>query len=313
MRYELTDLKLFQAIAQANSLSTGAASLHITASSASYRLKNLEQALGTPLFVRAARGMELTPAGETLLKHVRHLLAGVERMHDDVARYSAGLKGHIRLLANSSALNGFIIPSLSPFLVSHPDVNIDLQERASHTIPAAIAGGEADIGVLAGDVATPDVHAVRYAVDRLILAAPCGHPLAGRGMLHFGQALDFDFVCMSRTSSNFLFLRDTAQRMGKKLNARLHAHSFEGVLSLVEQGVGVALIPQSVAVQALEAQRIAGIGLLEPWALRELNLVVRSTDQLPSFAAAFVDFLLSDPRVAATREAAAAWPPPTEA
>ena len=50
MRYELTDLRLFMAIAQAGNLSTGASAVHITASSASYRLKNLEHALGTPLF-----------------------------------------------------------------------------------------------------------------------------------------------------------------------------------------------------------------------------------------------------------------------
>ena len=61
MRYELTDLRLFQAIAEAQSLSSGASMVHITPSSASYRLKNLEQAIATPLFVRNARGMALTP------------------------------------------------------------------------------------------------------------------------------------------------------------------------------------------------------------------------------------------------------------
>ncbi len=50
--------------------------------------------------------------------HVRELLLGVERMHGEVGRFSAGLKGHIRLLANSSSLNGFIIPSVSRFLAA---------------------------------------------------------------------------------------------------------------------------------------------------------------------------------------------------
>lgn len=302
MRYELTDLRLFQAIAEAQNLSSGASAIHITASAASYRLKNLEHAMGTPLFVRNARGMELTPAGQTLLAHVRELLQGVERMHGEVGRFSAGLKGHIRLLANSSSLNGFIIPSVSRFLAANPDVNIDLEERASQAIPAAVAAQEADIGILAGDIDAGGVRAERYAVDELVLAVPPDHPLARQAELRFGAALEFDFVCMSRGSSNFLFLRDMAQRAGKSPNVRLHAHSFEAALSLVEAGVGVALVPRSVAAQALREARVAGVRLAEPWARRELNLIVRAERKLPSFTAAFVRFLLDDPRVAATRE-----------
>jgi DNA-binding transcriptional LysR family regulator len=305
LRYELTDLRLFQAIADAQSLSGGASATHITASAASYRLKNLEHAMGTPLFVRNARGMELTPAGETLLVHVRELLLGVERMHGEVGRFSAGLKGHIRLLANSSSLNGFIIPSVSRFLAANPDVNIDLEERASQSILTAVAAHEADVGILAGDFDTTGVRSVRYAVDELILAVAADHPLAREAEVRFGASLAFDFVCMSRTSSNFLFLRDMAQRAGKSPNVRLHAHSFDAVLSLAEAGVGVALVPRSVAAAALRDARVVGVRLAEPWALRELNLIVRADGKLPGFAAAFVQFLLNDPRVAATREGGA--------
>ncbi|WP_455288774.1 LysR family transcriptional regulator [Cupriavidus necator] len=309
MRYELTDLRLFQAIADAQSLSGGALATHITASAASYRLKNLEHAMGTPLFVRNARGMELTPAGETLLVHVRELLLGVERMHGEVGRFSAGLKGNIRLLANSSSLNGFIIPSVSRFLLANSDVNIDLEERASQAILTAVAAHEADVGILAGDYQSTDdtanVRSVRYARDELILAVAADHPLAREPEVRFGGALAFDFVCMSRTSSNFLFLRDMAQRTGKSPNVRLHAHSFDAVLSLAEAGVGVALVPRSVAAQALREARVAGVRLAEPWALRELNLIVRADGKLPAFAEAFAQFLLNDPRVVATREGGA--------
>ena len=294
MRYELTDLKLFLAIAEAQSLSAGASSLHITASSASYRIKNLEQALGTYLFLRSARGMDLTPAGEVLARHVRGLLAGVERMHDEVGRFSAGLKGQIRILANSSSLNGFIIPAVSGFLVSNPNVNIDLEERASATIPAAIAAGEADIGVLAGSVEASGVDVLRYAVDTLILVVPVNHPLAREKEVRFGAALDFDFICMEKHSSNFLFLREVAQRAGKNPNVRIHAHSFEAVLTLVAGGVGIALVPESVAVTALREDKVTRVGLLEPWALRELNLILKSGEQLPSFTAAFIQFLMSE-------------------
>ncbi len=301
MRYELTDLRLFMAIAQAKNLSSGAAAVHITASSASYRLKNFEHALGTPMFVRNARGMELTPAGEAVLGHVRELFAGVERMHEDVGRYTSGLKGHVKLIANSSSLNGFITPSLGRFLVLNPHVNADIEERQSEAIPAAILAKEADIGIFAGATDAGGLAVRRYAMDKLVIAAPLDHPAGRQEEIKLGAALDFDFVCMNRSSSNFLFLRDTAQKIGRPLRARLHAHSFEAVLALVAAGVGLALVPRSVVGTGSLPLGIVCIPLAETWAVRELNLAYRKDGRLPGFVMAFMQFLLEDPRVAITR------------
>jgi len=302
MRYELTDLKLFLEIAQARNLSAGAAAAHITASSASYRLKNFEQALGTAMFVRNPRGMELTPAGAAVLAHVRELLEGVERMHGEVGRFASGLQGHVRVFANSSSLNGFATDCIGRFLVLNPDVDADIEERQSETIPAAVLAREADIGIFAGQTQVEGLQIHRYALDRLVIVAPPDHSLADRSVLRLGEALDFNFVCMNRDSSNFLFLRDTAQKIGKPLRARLHAHSFEAILSLVIQGVGIALVPRSVVGTRHAPDRLRIIALEEPWALRELKLAVRDEARLPVFAQALMHFLLDDPPVAISRE-----------
>ena len=305
MRYELTDLRLFLAIAQAKNLSTAASTVHITASSASYRLKNLEQALGTPMFTRTARGMELTAAGEAALAHVRELFESVERMHGDIGRFTAGLKGHVRLFANSSALNGFATESVGRFLVLNPDVNAEVEERQSETIAASVLAHEADVGIFAGPTSVSGLRAHRYALDRLVIVAPADHPLSRSEEIKLGRALEFDFVCMSRTSSNFLFLRDMAQKLGRSLRARLHAHSFDAVLALVKQGVGVALVPRSVVLASNLSESLSIVTLAEEWSVRELTLVVREDARLPGFTQEFVQFLLDDPNVARTREMSA--------
>ncbi len=302
MRYELTDLRLFLAIAEAKSLSGGANAVHLTASSASYRLKNLEFAMGVPLFKREARGMELTVEGAFVLKHVRSLLAGVERMHGEVSGFASGLKGSVKLFANSSSLNGFIVPSLSRFLSANPNVNILLEERSSNTIEAAIAGQEADIGIFAGRAESAGVNATRYAVDELIIAAPLNHPVVESSPVRFPAVLDLDFVCMSRSSSNYVFLRDMAKLAGKTPKVRIHVHTFDAVLSMVEAGVGVSLVPRSVAASALREERIAAVALSEPWALRELTLVTQAGVPPSPFVEQVAEYLLDDPIVAATRE-----------
>ena len=112
MRYELTDLKVFLAIAAARSLSGGAADMHLTAPSASYRLKNLEQAMGAPLFERTPKGMALTPAGLTVKRYADSILGNVERLNEEMKRHTDGVAGHIRVFANSSTLNA-LMPTYS--------------------------------------------------------------------------------------------------------------------------------------------------------------------------------------------------------
>ena len=301
MRYELTDLRLFMEIAQARSLTAGAAAVFITPSAASYRLKNLEQAFGMPLFERTPRGMDLTPAGETVLAHVRELFEGIARMQGDVSRFVSGIKGHVRLVANSSALNSFVTQTLGRFLVAYPGIDAHVEERQSETIPAAVLAREADIGIFAGDTDVEGVTLHPYAVDRLVIVTPRDHVLASQERIRLAAALDFDLVSMNSASSNFLFLRDTAAKHGKQVRTRLQAHGFEAVLSLVAAGVGVALVPSSVLANRQQAQLLAVIELDEPWALRKLHLVVRQGARFPSFITECMDFLLDDPVVAATR------------
>ena len=301
MRYELTDLRLFLEIAQARSLTAGAAALFTTPSAASYRLKNLEQALGTPLFVRTPRGMELTPAGDAVLLHVREMFEGIERMQGEVSRFISGLKGHVRLVANSSSLNGFVTQTLGRFLVAYPGIDAEVEERQSEDIPAAVLAREADIGIFAGDTQVQGLRVQPYAIERLVLVTPREHVLAAQRSIRLGAALDFDFVCMSRSSSNFLFLRDTAARHGRALRTRLHVHGFEAVLALVAAGVGVALVPSSVLAHRQQSQHVQVVELDEPWALRKLHLAVRQDARFPNFIDACLRFLLDDPVVAATR------------
>lgn len=303
LRYELKDLRLFKAIVEAHNLSAGASVMHMTASSASYRLKNLEYAVGGALFDRTPKGMMLTPAGEVLMRHTRKLLADVEVMHNELCDYSRNLKGRIRLLANSSALNGFIIPSLARFLVTNTSVNVDLQEKDSLSIPGMIQAGDADIGVLAGHAHShfDGLNSVLYAIDRLVCAVPNDHPLASHDRITLCEILAHDLVCLDRNSSNFVFLDAQAKQEGLAFNARVHAQDFSSVLYLVASGVGLAVVPDSVARNRVMEGAIRSIPIAESWALRHLYLVTKCESQQKSFIHEFAQILLNDPAIVALR------------
>jgi len=302
MAFEWKDLRLFKAIAQTGNLSAGAVAMHMTAPSASYRLKNLEYTAGSPLFVRTAKGMRLTPAGDALAKHVDILLADLQALQTEVNAYARNLKGKVRLLANSSALNGFIIPSLARFLAANSQVDVDLKEQDSLSIAGKIQRGEADIGICAGNAGLPDLRSERYALEKLICIASVEHVLAQRESLQFTEMLDYELVCTAQASSNFQFIARQADALGKPVKVRVHVHDFNSVIYLVEAGVGIALVPASIAAPRIHGGSMIGIAMNDGWAMRDLHLMTRNDIHPDGLVSQFSDILLHDPLVAATRQ-----------
>ncbi|WP_182287051.1 LysR family transcriptional regulator [Comamonas testosteroni] len=294
MRYELTDLRVFLAIAQAQSLSAGAAEVHLTAPSASYRLKNLEQAMCASLFERTSKGMVLTPAGMTVKKYANSIFSSVDRLHSEMQRHVNGISGHIRVFANSSTLTG-IAPVLSRYLAHYPNVNVGLEERLSEDTVRAVLDGSADVGLVAGHADLHGLHATTYGQDELVFVLPVGHPLAAGDKVSLETALTYDLVSIGRKTSNFLYLQNMASRLGMNPRVRVHAPTFEAVLQCVQEGVGVALVPRSIAGSALLAGRLCAVSLDESWAQREQKVVTRDPETLPGYARDFVAYVVANP------------------
>src|SRR6476620_8088852 len=126
MHFDLVDLRLFVAVAEARSITGGANRAHLALASASARIKGLEAALGVTLMKRGRRGVELTAAGESLLDHARIILHNVETMRGDLLAFSRGMKATVRLLANTSGLSEYLPKVLATFLAEHPHVSIDV-------------------------------------------------------------------------------------------------------------------------------------------------------------------------------------------
>ena len=169
MRFDLVDLSLFRHIAEAGSITHGAARANLALGAASTRIRNMEQTLGAPLLTRGRQGVVPTQAGRTLLAHARAMLNQAERLQEDLGAYADGVAGQIRLLSNTNALAEFLPDSLSSFLSANPNVSVDLEERLSDEIVGLIAEGVADIGIVAGTVDTGALKTFPFRKDRFVL------------------------------------------------------------------------------------------------------------------------------------------------
>ena len=291
MRFDLTDLRLFQHVVEAGSITHGAERMHLAIAAASTRIRNMEAALSAPLLHRARQGVQPTEAGRTLLYHARVLLQQAERMRGDLAEYANGIRGQVRLMSNTNALTEFLPEALSAFLAAHPQVSIDLEERLSDEIVAAVADGSADVGIVAATVELAGLEVLPFRVDRFVLVVTPGHPLSTKGRIAFADALDYDFVGLDRASALQRFLSEKAERIGRRLRLRVQLRSFDAVCRLVECNVGIGVVPATTAERHATTTAIHRIELIDEWAVRKLTICVRRRADLPIYARELVEHL----------------------
>lgn len=281
MRYSLTDIRLFVAVADAGNVSRGAAACFLAPSSASLRIKHLEETLGVELFDRQPRGVSLTRAGQVMLEHCRRCLAELEQMHADLAPYARGVKGHVTLLANSTAVASYLPVDLALFLQERPSVRVHLEERLSREIITAVAEGRADLGIVTWADEHPDLTFRPYRQDELVVLAPAGARLGHRKGMRFVDCLSQPFVSLHSGTAIHTFLAGKASALSHHMDVRIQVASFGAVVSLVRSGAGIAIVPRSVIPRpAREGLKV--LTLLEPWAMRELQVCCRKDESLQS-------------------------------
>ena len=293
MLFDLTDLRLFIFVAELKSLTRAAERMHLSLAAASNRVKELESRFGMRLLYRENKGVMLSPAGETLLAHAQQFMQQLERLKSDMQQYNNGIKGHIRIFANTTAVTEFMPQVLGTFLTAHPQVNVALEERLNQDIVRGIQEGTADIGVAAGPVQGQGLEIINFSTDRLVLATPIDHPLAKAGSVSFAETLDYPHVGLHEGSTLQHFLNRVVSDTGEHLNLRIQVRGFDAMCRMVESNVGIGILPQSAGLRHSKSMNIALVELKDPWAVRERSVIVQKLDTLPAYARELVELIQS--------------------
>lgn len=281
-RLDLTSLQLFVAICDEGTLTRAAEKEAIATSALSKRLSDLEHALQAKLFYRQAKGMTLTPAGETLLHYARSMLQSVANLGAEIGEHTEGARGHVRILANISAIVEFLPDDLRLFFTNHSQVKIELEERLSTGVLRGVHEGVGDIGICIANEESGDLLTLPYRRDRLVLAVPETHPLAKHDRIAFEDSLAFDHISFHNDSAIHARLRFAAAQVGKTIKLRIQAPGFDSMCRMVDNGLGVALMPDRAFEAVANTQGIKAVSLSDEWAARELKIVIRDEAKLSS-------------------------------
>jgi len=293
MDFDQLDLRLFQGIAQLSSITRAAQAQHLSLPAASARVKALERHAGVPLLMREARGVRLTPAGEAFLHHARAILRQTGQLRADLHEYARGLRGHVRIHANTTAVTDILPAVLPAFLKANPKVNVELQERQNPEIALGVLDGRADVGIVSTRMDTPGLRAIHFSTDSLVLVVPRSHRFARRKKIAFAETLDEPHVGMHAGSTLREHLASVTAHMGRPLNLRVELSSFDAVCRMVAAGVGVGVVPEMSARRHLADLPLVQVELTDDWRLRERHVLAREGEALPAYAQALIDTLVA--------------------
>lgn len=275
INYDLIDIRLIVNVGDSKSLTRGAERSCMSTPAASARLKKVQQALDVSLFLRTAQGLIPTADGHVFIRHARLVLNETDALHQAFETRKILPSGLIRLFANTLAMAEFVPAALERFLLQYPGVSIDIHERGSADIAKALRSGAADVGILSNDFADEGFHSVPYRTENLVLVTGRDHPLARGGKVNFAQTLGSDYVGLGEHESLQAFITNAASSEGIFMKLRIQAKNFEALCTLVESGVGVGVVPESVARRHASQLQIEVVPLSDAWAVRELKIAVR--------------------------------------
>jgi DNA-binding transcriptional LysR family regulator len=272
-RLTLKHLRLIAAIAEHQQLSLAAQALALTQPAASRSLGEIERLCGDAIFERRVRGMTLTPLGELLARRARNVLEEVGEAAVEVARYSAGQGGMVRIGAVTGGAIGYVVPVVQRLRAAAPDAEVHVEVGTSRGLIHDLLALRLDF-VLAR--IPPEANAKAFEVVRarrevIDMVVGPGHPASGAAEVGLVDLLDFDWVMQRSGTPIRMAIEDALLARGARLPARV-TNTSSILVTIAMLATSHAVSPVSREVAELLKGAGAGTGIV-PLPLRERIVV----------------------------------------
>jgi DNA-binding transcriptional LysR family regulator len=274
MRFDLITLRLFVAVVEERSIAKAAERENLVASAVSKRIGDLEGQLGMPLLVRLHGGVNPTPAGEALVRHVGEVLKALDRIPRELSKFAGEALAPIRIAANFTATVSYLVEDLKTYLAANPAVKVRVDERHSLLIIEAVVDGQVDFGIVGHYRPVDRLRVIPYRQVPLWLAVPPSHPLAERESITFADVLEFELITLTDGTAIHRMALDAAVEARRAPKFSMQVTSYEAMRTMVQANVGGAVIPEPNLLPYKDLLGLCCIPLVGRLASMQLNLLL---------------------------------------
>lgn len=262
-------LRYFLAVAETQHMTKAAEQLHVTQSTLSQQIRQIEQALGTPLFDRVGRGIRLTEAGQLYRGFAQRALKELEGGVTALAELDQVLRGQLRIGVIHTINSSLVPPVISRFVAEHAGVMVTVDEMSGIDIEESLVSGQLDLGIGLAPAISGDIVAEPLFDEKLVLIAPRTSVLGGRRAM---RAAELAGVKLALMSPRFVTRRLVDEAYGKYIagNVTLEMNSIEALLATVRCG-GVSTILNERAL--LHEEDLVKVAITHPTTVRSAALL----------------------------------------
>lgn len=282
-RIRIRDLEVFLVLANDLNFSRASEALHISQSALSAAIQNLEGVLGTKLFDRSTRVVELTPVGRLLYKEAEELLVHLDYSVQRVRDFVSGERGRLLIAASPSVMAGVLPQALNRFNQLYPRVSVEIREEVHAFCIHLVRTRKADCALTPGWHDHDDLTQMRLFDDRLVALCSPEHPFAELEEVNWTHILNERIIAVKKESSVRRIVETVFARYAKELQPAFVVERATSAISFAAAGLGIAVMPASL-VQYADKRYVIHRVINAPDAIRTI-CAIRLGSVTPSNAA----------------------------
>lgn len=268
------ELRAFVSICHHGSMAAAAQALALTGPAVSVLLRELEHKLGVRLFDRSTRSLRLSVPGREALVFAERILKELGDLHTGMEDVAAGRSGALRIAATSSLAQTLVPQIMARFAALHPQVRIELNDCAPNQFQEMILKAQVDLGIGVMERYDPELRAQLLCKDRLHVVACAPWALPGKRQMGWKQLAGLPLITLRSGYGIRASLDHAAAQAQVQLQVAYEVSLMGTALALVEQGLGVAVLPQSL-LHFARADCLHARALVQPAITRQISLVTR--------------------------------------
>lgn len=290
MKLDIRHLKLLVAVTEEKSVTKAGERLHLSQSALSHQLRDLEERLGTPLFLRLNKRMVLTQAGERLLASAKDVLSELHRAEEEVAQMAKHKRGLLRLSTACYTCYHWLPEKLKTFGHRFPDVDVKIVAEFTHHPLQALLNGKLELAVVSDHPRDKRIVYHPLFKDELVAIMPPHHRLAAKPYL---QAKDFAdehlFLYVEPKDSDlYQFLLNPANVRPKRLSVMPLT---EAIIEMVKADLGISVLARWAVTEQLKAGTLVARSLTKRGVQRQWSAAILNQDFTPTYLIEFVKLL----------------------
>ncbi|MGH9164022.1 MAG: LysR family transcriptional regulator [Acidimicrobiales bacterium] len=288
---ELRQLQYLVAVAEEEHFTRAAERMHVAQPGISQQIRRLEQDLGAPLFDRSGRTVRLTEAGQAFLPHARAALAAADGGRAALAALRGLLRGRLSLGSIPGRPGMDLAGLLAGFHRRYPAVEVSLGEDQPDELLEDLRRGVLDAAIvgLSEPQAPAGITIEVVCIEAMVVVTSAGHPLSGRRRVRIEALEGQPFVTLTRGSAQHRAVEAACTSAGFRPWVAFETSDVNLLTSLVAEGLGVTIIPASVAEAIDPPSRVHTIRLTSPTMRRCTALAWRTAGPHSPAGQAFVD------------------------